>query len=196
MPIERLAIKNMVCPRCIKVVYHVLEQCGAKVYEVQLGQAEVDSLDLTTVECIRVALQKEGFELLEQRSDVVAECVKSCLIALVYSDELPTKLSRKLSSYLAEQLQEDYARLRASFHESEGIHINQYFIELKIERVKELLSYRELNLTQIARLLGYSSIGHLSAQFRKVTGLSPRQYQKLSNPPRRSPGEIGLNSKA
>ena len=183
-----LHIKNMVCPRCISTVTRVLQQQGLQVNEVQLGQAAVTGVpDLPAIE---VALQQEGFSLLQDRDQQLVERIKNVLID--YLQHFETAYQPVTTSvYLAEKLDADYQYLSKVFSRLEPLTIEKYFIMLKIERVKELLSYGQLTLSEIAHQLHYSSVQHLSNQFKKVTGQSVSEYKSQSHPSRTPLDAIG-----
>lgn len=184
-----LPIKNMVCPRCIRAVRQILEQAGLDVKSVRLGAAEIEG-ELTREEKSRLAAQLEtlGFELLEDRKSRTIEQVKNTIVELVRSERgVP---DANLSDYLSERLGLDYKYLSSLFSEMQGRTIEKFFIAQKIERVKELLVYDELTLGEIAFRLGYSSTAHLSAQFKRTTGLTPSFYKRMGDKKRRSLDEL------
>ena len=174
----KLNIKYMVSIRCKMVVKSELEKLGLHSLAVELGEAEIsESISSVQREQIRVALLKFGLELMEDKRSILNEKIKNVIIELVhYSDELP---KTNLSDYLSKKLQYDYTYLSNLFSEVQGTTIQHFMIMHKIERVKELLVYNELNLTEIAYKLHYSSVAHLSNQFRKITGLTPSHFKKL-----------------
>ncbi len=173
-----LRIKNMVCNRCVLVVRTELERAGCRVLAVRLGEAEVEG-ELSPEEKARLAerLEALGFELLEDRRDRMIEAVKRTVIELVRAEEVMPDV--RLSDYLQERLRVDYRQISTLFSETEGRTVEKYFIAQKIERVKELLVYDELSLGEIAFRLGYSSVAHLSAQFKQVTGMTPSRYKLM-----------------
>jgi AraC-like DNA-binding protein len=179
-----LHIKNMVCPRCITVVRETLENIGYTVREVELGKAVVDDEPNISMSAVDEQLQNHGFELLQGKDQKLIEQIKALLIQYVQkleeSDEVP-----KLSDYLAEELHQNYSSLSSAFSQSEDITLEKYLIHLKIERVKELLSYNELTLSEIAYELSYSSVAHLSGQFKQITGMSVTDYKKAKDSFRR-----------
>lgn len=185
----KLYIKNMVCPRCIAAVRTLLAEECAHVRSVVLGEAEIDGpIGPEALDRLSRRLRAEGFELLEDRRSRIIEGVKCALVELLGdSDALA---ARKLSDYLADRLRLDYKYLSSLFSETEGRTIEAYFIALKIERVKELLIYDELTLSEIAFRLGYSSVAHLSAQFRRVTGLTPSGFKRSGRRSRRALDEL------
>lgn len=180
-----LRIKNMVCDRCVMVVRTELERAGCRVLAVRLGEAEVEG-GLSTGEKARLAerLEALGFELLEDRRARMIEAVKRAVIELVRAEEVMPDV--RLSEYLQERLRVDYRQISTLFSETEGRTVEKYFIAQKIERVKELLVYDELSLGEIAFRLGYSSVAHLSAQFKQVTGMTPSRYKLMGSAGRRA----------
>ncbi|WP_143305215.1 helix-turn-helix domain-containing protein [Chitinophaga vietnamensis] len=184
MQTSQLFIKNMVCPRCMKVVRSVLEAQGKAVTDIQLGKAEVEgTLTEDELRNIGAALQDEGFLLIDDKKQQLVAAIKSIIVQTVHYTDLD-EMRENFSSLLAGKLQKDYHYLSNLFSEQEGTTIEQYIIQQKIERVKELLDYNELSLSEIAFQLGYSSVAHLSAQFKKVTGLTPSQFKQLKDPKR------------
>ena len=181
-----LHIKNMVCPRCIKAVRQVLELEGKEVLEVNLGNVVVKgTLSTAQTERVAKALQEEGFVLLDDRRHQIVEGIKNFIVETVHYGELD-ELNENFSTLLAQRLQKDYHLLSKLFSEVEGTTIEQFIIQQKIERVKELLAYNELTLSEIAYKMGYSSVAHLSGQFKKVTGLTPSQFKQLKEDKRKS----------
>lgn len=168
----------MVCIRCKMVVKDELDKLGLKYLTVELGEADlVDHISNEMREEIRAALNKSGLELLDDKKSVLIQKIKNVIIELVHYSEEP--LAINFSVYLAEKLHHDYTYLANLFSEVQGTTIEQFIIAHKIERVKELLVYNELNLTEIAYLMHYSGVAHLSTQFKKVTGLTPTHFKKL-----------------
>ena len=173
----KLYIKNMVCGRCEMAVKAELEKLTIPILSIKLGEVTLDR-NLETNE--KIVLEKNlntlGFELLDDKTSKTIERIKNLIIDLVhYQNE---KLKINLSTYLAEDLKQDYSSLSNLFSETEGTTIEQYFIAQKIERAKELLIYNELTLSEIAFELNYSNVSHLSNQFKKVTGFSPSNFKK------------------
>jgi len=168
----------MVCNRCITAVENELKSAGLDVLSVRLGEAEVGS-EPSPEELIQLdhQLRKIGFELIGDRKSRIIEQIKNEIVQLVhYSTEA---LSTNLSTLLADKLHYDYTYLSNLFSEVEGTTIEKYYIAQRIEKVKELLVYDELSLSQIADSLGYSSTAYLSSQFKKVTGLTPTYYKSI-----------------
>jgi AraC-like DNA-binding protein len=175
----------MVSIRCKMLVKTELDKLGLHYIAVSLG--EVDILEDITVAqraIIKAALLKSGLELLDDKKAILIERIKGVIIEMIhYSDELP---KTNFSDYLSEKLQYDYTYLANLFSETEATTIEHYIIINKIERVKELIIYDELNLTEIAWKLHYSSVAHLSHQFKKITGLTPSYFKSLKNKKRNS----------
>lgn len=155
-----------------------LESLGLKYVVVELGMVEIlEEISLTLRAELKKNLLKSGLELLDDKKAILIEKIKNVITEMVhYTDEVP---KTNYSDYISEKLTYDYTYLSNIFSEVKGITIQQYIITHKIERAKELLLYDELNLTEIAWKLHYSSVAHLSNQFKKVTGLSPTFYKQL-----------------
>lgn len=172
--INKIYIKNMVCPRCITSVEGVLNELGYHVKDVKLGEAAVEGkIDLSEV---KQALEKRGFELLEDKNSQLAEKVKTEIISIIHHENI--SYHQNLSDTLSARIGIDYHILSHTFSAVEGITIEKFYILQRIEKVKELLQYNQHSLKEIAYQLGFSSVAHLSAQFKKETGLSPKQYKE------------------
>lgn len=168
----------MVSLRCKMIVKEELTKLGLKYVMVDLGIVEIPE-DLSKVQhdLLKAELLKSGLELLDDKKSILIERIKNVITEMIhYSDEVP---KTNYSDYISEKLNYDYTYLSNIFSEVKGITIQQYIIIHKIERVKELLLYDQLNLSEIAYKLHYSSVGHLSNQFKKVTGLSPSFFKQL-----------------
>lgn len=175
--IQTLYIRNMVCQRCILAVEKVLKDDGLEVLHVQLGEVSfAGELKKEVKEKVAEDLRQLGFELLEPGNSVLISRIKALIVEQVHHTDEPLKV--KFSAYLSGQLHQDYSGLSRLFSSEEGITIEKYIIAQKIERVKELLVYDHETLSEIAWRLGYSSVQHLSTQFKKVTGLTPTAFQK------------------
>ncbi len=184
MAVENLFIKNMVCDRCIQAVQFELERQGYRVHQVELGRATVegDTIDQTT---IAVGLEAKGFELLTERNTRLVNQVKTLIINLVQSGEV-AELRTTLSDYLADEVGMDYPILSHLFSTTENLTIEKFWILQRVERAKELLSYKELSISDIADKLGYSSVAYLTNQFKKITGLTPAAYRSQHTANRKS----------
>ena len=174
-----LYVKNMVCDRCIMVVRQQLESLGLEVTDISLGKIVVKpEPNVNQLQEIALSLEKLGFELMDKEKDQLVEQIKNQVIELVHHSDL-NQLRQTLTHVIAERLHKDYAYLSRQFSEMEGLTIEKYIIQQKIEKVKELMEYGELNLNEIAYKMGYSSSAHLSAQFKSLTGFTPSKYKSL-----------------
>jgi AraC-like DNA-binding protein len=174
----KLYIKYMVSLRCKMVVTEELKKLGLKYVALDLGMVEIME-DITPEQqvLLKENLLRSGLELLDNKKNILIEKIKNVITEMIhYTDEVPKV---NFSDYISEKLGYDFTYLSNLFSEVKGITIQQFIITHKIERVKELLLYDELNLTEIAYKLHYSSVAHLSNQFKKVTGLSPSYYKQL-----------------
>ncbi len=186
---SKLYIRNMVCDRCKMVVKNELENMGLHPFSVELGEVELDR-ELTDKEKLQFSeqLQKLGFSLIDDKKSRLIERIKTLIIELVHRQN--NELAINLSDYLKDHVNHDYHYLSALFSEVEGTTIEKYFIAQKIEKVKELLVYDELSLSEIADLLNYSSVGYLSSQFKKVTGFTPSHFKQIKEKKRKSLDQI------
>jgi len=181
-----LHIKNMVCDRCIMVVRQQLENLGFQTRDIVLGSANVQpEPDSNQLIGISSSLKLLGFELIDNEKDRIVQRIKSLIIEKVHHTDL-ADAPFSFSEFLSGKFNKDYAYLSRMFSESEDTTIEKFIIQQKIEKVKELLEYGELNLNEIAWKMGYSSSAHLSAQFKNITGLTPSQF-KASEQARRKP---------
>ena len=170
----------MVCIRCKMVVKAELTKLGLHYTTVELGEANIlEKITPDQLEQFKVALLRSGLEVMDDKKSVLIEKIKNIIVELVHYSEEP--LTIKFSVYLSQKLNHDYTYLANLFSEVQGTTIEQFLIAHKIERVKELLVYDQLNLTEIAYNMHYSSVAHLSAQFKKVTGLTPSHFKKLKD---------------
>lgn len=169
----------MVCNRCILVVQQELEKLEIPYKKIDLGDVEMENAPAPEkLEALGKQLHTLGFELLDDKKTTLVEKLKTTIIRLIHGNDNET-LNTKLSVTLQEALQVDYHYLSTLFSSMEGLTIEKYVILQRIERVKELLQYDEMNLSEIADSLGYSSVQHLSQQFKKITGLTPTGYRQL-----------------
>ena len=175
----------MVCSRCKMLVKAELEKAGLHPLSVELGEVEIkDQPTPATLRQLDTALKTLGFEIIDNRKSRMIEQIKNAIVELVHHAE--NNLNTNLSQFISQKLNYDYNYLSNIFSEVEGLTIEKYFIAQKIEKIKELLMYDELTLSQIADKLGYSSVAYLSSQFKKETGLSPSFYKSLKQNRRRN----------
>ena len=177
----------MVSNRCKEAVKEVFKKLGLHFIIVDLGEVEImENISAAQRDQLKIALLKSGFELMDDKRAVLIEKIKKAIIEMVhYSDE---NIKINFSNYLSEKLDYDYMYMSNLFSEVQGTTIEQFIIAHKVERIKELIIYGELNITEIAWKMNYSSVAHLSNQFKKVTGLSPSHFKKLKEK-KRSPLE-------
>ncbi|CAN5742656.1 hypothetical protein BH10BAC2_BH10BAC2_45740 [soil metagenome] len=181
-----IAVKNMVCARCIKVVKEVLNQLQISFTTVDLGHIyTTNTLAPEQYETLKTLLETEGFALLEDQKIAMVEQVKNLIINLIYNKDL-ADFNINLSVYIVSELHKDYTTISQLFSSVENTTIEQYFILQKLERVKEMLVYDQLSISEIAWKMGYSSVSHLSAQFKKITGFTPSQFRNLKEHKKKS----------
>ena len=170
----------MVCIRCQMLVKSELEKMGLRYIDIKIGEANiVENIPAEKLRHFDIALRKSGLQLMDNKKSILVEKIKSAIIELVHYSEDQIKVN--LSDFLSEKLNYDYTYLANLFSEVKGITIEKFYLTHKIERVKELIVYDELNLSEIAYKLHYSSVAHLSNQFKKITGLTPSHFKKLKN---------------
>lgn len=182
-----LFVKNMVCDRCIRVVREELENLGVEIKSIILGEVETAKpLPQLPINHISEKLQKNGFELIEDNKAKIIEKIKKEIISVIQQYEEIDLEKINFSSYLSDKLNKDYPYLSSLFSKTQGITIEHFVIIQKIEKAKEFLKYGELTLSEIAFWLGYSSVQHLSRQFKNVTGFTASQYKSNINSLRKS----------
>ncbi|WP_435353051.1 helix-turn-helix domain-containing protein [Emticicia sp. SJ17W-69] len=183
----KLYIKYMVSNRCKMMVKKSLKELGLHFIVVELGVVEVmENISTEQREQLKIALLDVGLELMDDKRAMLIEKIKNVIVEMVHhSDELP---KTNFSDFISTKLNHDYTYLANLFSEVQGTTIEQFIISHKIERIKELIIYGELNITEIANKMNYSSVAHLSGQFKKMTGLSPSHFKQLKDK-RRSPIE-------
>ena len=179
----------MVCARCEMAVETLLDEMNISVGSIKLGEVEISKiLDDTEKKLLAEKLKSLGFELLDDKISKTIERIKNLIVNVVHHQN--EQLKANLSHYLADDLKQDYSALSNLFSETEGVTIEHYFIAQKIEKVKELLIYNELSLSEIAFQLNYSSVAHLSNQFKKTTGITPTQFKQLKEKKRKQIDEV------
>jgi len=177
-----LFIKNMVCNRCIKVVKEELEKIGLIVNNISLGEVVTETTISNDLhDKIKSVLSENGFELIEDKKGKIVEHIKNLIISKVHGKDGLAGMKNSFSKLIEKEIDADYTYLSNLFSSIEGITIEHFIILQKIERAKELLKYGELTLSEIAYNLDYSSVQHLSNQFKKVTGLSASEFRKLTD---------------
>lgn len=186
----KLYIKYMVSNRCKLSAEEELKKLGLHAIVVDLGEIEIiENITEDQRALLKIGLQASGLELMDDKRAVMIERVKNVIIEMIHhSDEFP---SMSYSDHISQKLSYDYTHLADTFSAVKGVTIQQFIIAHKIERIKELIIYDELNITEIARKMNYSSVAHLSGQFKKITGLSPSHFKQLKNKRRTPIEEIG-----
>jgi AraC-like DNA-binding protein len=171
-------IKNMACSRCQVAVKQELEKLGLHHTRIEIGEVEIkEELSEAQRENLSISMERIGFEMVADKRNSLVEKIKMTIIELVhYSDN---QIQTNLSEYLSEKLNYSYTYLSNLFSEEKGTTIERFYQAQKIERVKDLLVYEEQNLTEIAFKLNYSSVAHLSNQFKKMTGLTPSNFKNI-----------------
>jgi YesN/AraC family two-component response regulator len=175
----------MVCIRCQMVVKDELKKLDLHYTDVKIGEADIiENIQPDQLKRLDIALRKSGLQLMDDKRSVLVERIKSVIIELVHYTEDQIRVN--LSDYLAEKLNYNYTYLANLFSEVKGITIEKFYLTHKIEKVKELIVYNELNLSEIAFKMHYSSVAHLSNQFKKITGLTPSHFKKLKSQRRKT----------
>ena len=176
----KLRIKNMVSNRCKMLVREELNKFGLHFIIVTLGEVDVmEDLSVLQLEQIKENLLQAGLELMDNKQAILVDTIKNIIIKMVWKTDEPLKI--KFSNFLSEKLHHNYTYLANLFSAIQGTSIQQFIILNKIERIKELMFYDELNITEISYKMNYSSVAHLSNQFKKVTGLTPSFFKKLKH---------------
>lgn len=192
METTKISVKNMVCSRCIRVVREELERAGYGVAAILLGEVVLTGT-ITAEDKKRIAevLAVQGFELIDDRRRTIIERIKTLIISKVHHSDGEELEHLLFSEYLSSAMAMEYGYLSSLFSSVENITIEKYVILQKIERVKELLTYDQLTLSEIAYRLGYSSSQHLSNQFRKTTGMTPTEFKNSAARSRRPLDNVG-----
>lgn len=190
METTQIFIKNMVCNRCIKVVKEEIEKLGFEVQTINLGEVVVNtSSNNINYIALKKSLEENGFELIDDKKAKAIEKVKNVVVELIHQqDGEPIHIN--FSDLIAERVGMDYNYLSSLFSSLENTTIERYIILQRIEKVKELLVYNELTLSEIAWKTGYSSVQHLSNQFKKITGLTPSHFKKIKENKRRALDQV------
>ena len=176
---NKLLIKNMVCQRCVLTVENILTDLKIPFHKISLGEVDLEEkLTDTDLKKIDQELSNVGFELIEGRVNKIIEDIKKAVME--YLNLGMERENLKLSLFIVKRIPYDYSYLSDLFSTIEGKTIEQFFILMRIEKVKELLVYDQLSLTEISYQTGFSSVHHLSAQFKKVTGLTPSHFKKIA----------------
>lgn len=182
----KVFIKNMVCDRCIRTVNNIFNKNNFSVKNVELGEIEIEEKTLgERGEVVEKELEMEGFEIINEKNAKIIEGIKNVIINLVHYNKSTDK-DLKYSQIFEQKLLKEYSFLSRIFSETEGVTIENYIIRQRIERVKELLLYNEKTLSEIAYEMNYSSVAHLSSQFKKITGLTPSHFKNIQGQKRQN----------
>lgn len=188
---KALIVKNMVCHRCILAVENVLRGLSIPYQQVIIGEIHSsENIAADQIENLRAGLKEIGLELIGSSLSGVIEKIKQLVLSKARNEVDEKEIKLKLSSYLARHLNREYSYLSNLFSSVEGRTIENYFIEQRIEKVKELLVYNEMSLTEISYNMEYSSVAHLSSQFKKITGLTPSHFKKVGSMKRKLLDEV------
>ena len=183
----------MVSNRCKMAVKEELKKLGLHFIVVDLGEVEImENISMSQREQLKKVLLDSGLELMDDKKSMLIEKIKNVIIEMVHHSTENIKVN--FSDYLSEKMNHDYTYLSNLFSEVQGTTIEQFIISHKTERIKELIIYGELNITEIAWKMNYSSVAHLSSQFKKVTGLSPSHFKQLKDKRRNPIEEIGISN--
>ncbi|MEW5677127.1 AraC family transcriptional regulator [Flavobacterium enshiense] len=176
----KLVIKNMVCNRCITVVQQEFEKMNFSIVHIKLGEVITDSvISDTELKILNEKLELQGFEILDDKKTIIIEKVKNIVVGIIHGTDM-INLKTNFSELIQDNMAMSYNSISSLFSSTEGITIEQYIIQQRIERAKELLVYNELSLSEISFKLGYASIQHLSTQFKKITGTTPSQFKNIT----------------
>jgi AraC-like DNA-binding protein len=186
MSSEILFVKNMVCHRCVLAVENVLKNSAIPFQQVTVGEIHLkDPVSKTQFDTLESELPKIGLELIGDKTSGTIEKIKQLVIKKARNEVAEKEVKMKLSAYLSQHLHHEYTYLSSFFSSVEGRTIENYFIEQRIEKVKELLVYNEMTLSEIAFEMEYSSVAHLSNQFKKITGLTPSHFKQIGSQKRK-----------
>ncbi|MEY4541742.1 MAG: hypothetical protein RLZZ306_3499 [Bacteroidota bacterium] len=185
----KIHIKYMVSNRCKTVVRMALKELGVHFVLLELGEVEImERLTGQQRDSLKSTLEDAGLELIDDKRSILIDKIKNAIINMVHHSEDTVKVN--ISTYLSEKLDHDYTYLANIFSQVQGISIEQFIILHKVEKIKELLMYGELNISEISYKMNYSSTAHLSTQFKKVTGMTPSQFKQLKEKRRNSIDQI------
>lgn len=184
---RKIHVKNMVCSRCTEAVEYIFKEQGVVIKNIELGQVIVDEITEQQILSIESNLNQKGFEILKEKNSILIQKIKNIIIDHVESH---TESKQKFSTYLSKKIGYDYSYISRIFSSNTGYTIEKYFSLQRIEKTKELIKYDELNLSEIAYKLNYSSVAHLSKQFKQVTGMNPSEFKRQQNLQRKGIDQI------
>ncbi len=184
---RKIHVKNMVCSRCTEAVEYIFKEQGVVIKNIELGQVIVDEITDQQILSIESNLNKKGFEILKEKNSILIQKIKNIIIDHVESH---TESKQKFSTYLSKKIGYDYSYISRMLSSTTGYTIEKYFSLQRIETTKDLIKYDELNLSEIAYKLNYSSVAHLSKQFKQVTGMNPSEFKRQQNLQRKGIDQI------
>ena len=183
----KIHIKNMVCSRCTEAVEYIFKEQGVVIKNIELGQVIVDEITEQQILSIESNLNQKGFEILKEKNSILIQKIKNIIISHIESSN---ESKQKFSVFLSNKIGYEYSYISRIFSSNTGYTIEKYFSLQRIEKTKELIKYDELNLSEIAYKLNYSSVAHLSKQFKQVTGMSPSEFKQQQNSQRKGIDQI------
>ena len=184
---RKIHVKNMVCSRCTEAVEYIFKEQGVVIKNIELGQVIVDEITEQQILSIESNLNQKGFEILKEKNSILIQKIKNIIINHVESHP---ESKQKFSEFLSKKIGYDYSYISRIFSSNTGYTIEKYFSLQRIEKTKELIKYDELNLSEIAYKLNYSSVAHLSKQFKQVTGMNPSEFKRQQNSQRKGIDKI------
>lgn len=183
----KIHIKNMVCSRCTEAVEYIFKEQGVVIKNIELGQVIVDEITEQQILSIESNLNQKGFEILKEKNSILIQKIKNIIINHVESHP---ESKQKFSEFLSKKIGYDYSYISRIFSSNTGYTIEKYFSLQRIEKTKELIKYDELNLSEIAYKLNYSSVAHLSKQFKQITGMNPSEFKRQQSLQRKGIDQI------
>ena len=183
----KIHIKNMVCSRCTEAVEHIFKEQGVEIKNIELGQVIVGEITEKQILSIESNLNIKGFEILKEKNSILIQKIKNIIISQI---ESPNESKQKFSVFLSKKIGYEYSYISRIFSSNTGYTIEKYFSLQRIEKTKELIKYDELNLSEIAYKLNYSSVAHLSKQFKQITGMNPSEFKRQQSLQRKGIDQI------
>lgn len=183
----KIHIKNMVCSRCTEAVEHIFKEQGVEIKNIELGQVIIGEITEKQILSIESNLNIKGFEILKEKNSILIQKIKNIIISHIESSN---ESKQKFSVFLSKKIGYEYSYISRIFSSNTGYTIEKYFSLQRIEKIKELIKYDELNLSEIAYKLNYSSVAHLSKQFKQVTGMNPSKFKRQQNSQRKGIDKI------
>jgi len=184
---RKIHVKNMVCSRCTEAVEYIFKEQGVVIKNIELGQVIVDEITEQQILSIESNLNQKGFEILKEKNSILIQKIKNIIINHVESHP---ESKQKFSEFLSKKIGYDYSYISRIFSSNTGYTIEKYFSLQRIEKTKELIKYDELNLSEIAYKLNYSSVAHLSKQFKQITGMNPSEFKRQQSLQRKGIDQI------